>query len=299
MTRQKIPFLNIESYEHPWDKSAREALEQVPGFTTVIQKLNEIGFERMLRIQYTGSSLKVNQNNFPEVYAALHEACDILSLDRRPDLYFQWSYKINAFTAGVEKPIIVLNSGCVDLLTPDELLYVLAHELGHIKSNHVLYYQAASYLPAIAQLIGNATLGIGSLLTTGFQLALLNWKRMSEFTADRAGLLAIQDPQVAASAMVKMAGLPQKYFSADLIEDFMQQSKEFENYDYDTLDRIVKIFSTLGQSHPWTVMRGAELFKWVDNGEYNKILESSDWRSASHPWKTDESTQANEKPWRY
>jgi len=299
MTRQKIPFLNIESYEHPWDKSARDALEQVPGFTALIHKLNEIGFERMLRIQYTGSSLKVNQNNFPEIYAVLREACNILSLDHQPDLYFQWSYQINAFTSGVEKPIIVLNSGCIDLLTPDELLFVIAHELGHIKSNHVLYYQAASYLPAIAQVIGNMTLGIGGLLTTGLQLALLNWQRMSEFTSDRAGLLTVQDPQVAATTMVKMAGLPQKYFDTNLVEDFMQQAKEFESYDYDTLDYIIKIFSTMNKSHPWTVIRGAELFKWIDKGEYKNILDKSDWKSAARPWQTDTSTQDNSKPWRY
>jgi len=292
MNRQKIPFLSIESYEHPWDKAARNALEQVPGFTALIQKLNEIGFERLLRIQYTGSSLKVNPKNFPEVNAILSEACDILSLDRQPELYFQWSYNINAFTAGVEKPILVLNTGCIDLLSPEELLYVIGHELGHIKSKHVLYYQAASYLPILTQAIGNMTLGIGSLLTTGLQLALFHWKRMSEFTADRAGLLVCQDPQVAAKAMVKMAGLPQQYFNNNLVDDFMQQAKEFESYDYDTIDHLVKIFSTMGQSHPWTVMRGAELFKWVDNGKYNNILAKTDWKASSG-----EPNQL--KPWRY
>jgi Zn-dependent protease with chaperone function len=283
MNRNKIPFLQIESYEHPWDKSARDALEQVPGFTGLTRKLNEIGFERLLRVQYTGSSLKVSQTNFPELHNALREACNILGICHQPDLYLQWNYNINGFTAGVEKPIIVLNSGCIDLLSPDELLFVIAHELGHIKSKHVLYYQTATYLPALVHYLGNFTLGIGGLLTSGLQLALQNWQRMSEFTADRAGLLACQDPNVAANAMVKMAGLPHKYYSAALVNEFIKQAKEFESYDYDALDKVVKVLSTMNRSHPWTVMRTAELFKWVEGGEYDKILNQQDWRSATKP----------------
>jgi Zn-dependent protease with chaperone function len=298
MESKKIHFLKVENYEHPWDRAARDALEQMPGFTAIIKKLNEVGFERLLRIQYTGSSLKVNGNNLPDVHEVLQEACNILAITHQPDLYLQWQHSINAFTAGVDKPILVLNSGCIDLLSQEELLFVIAHELGHIKSKHVLYYETASYLPALAHLIGSATLGIGSLLTTGLQLALLNWKRMSELTADRAGLLACQKPEVAATTMVKMAGLPQKYYDSNLVDEFIKQAKEFESYDYDTLDQLAKVISTMSQSHPWTVMRAAELFKWVDSGEYEKALHRGDWRSDFKPWQID-TEQKPQGSWGY
>jgi hypothetical protein len=68
MDRAKIHFLQVEDYEHPWDRAARDALEQMPGFTDIITKINEFGFDRLLRIQYTGSNLKVTQNNLPELY---------------------------------------------------------------------------------------------------------------------------------------------------------------------------------------------------------------------------------------
>ena len=67
-----------------------------------------------------------------------------------PDLYIAPGH-INAFTAGTEKPLIVVHSGAIDSLTDDELLFVIAHELGHVKSGHVLYYQIAQFvLPVIA-----------------------------------------------------------------------------------------------------------------------------------------------------
>ncbi|WP_168192348.1 hypothetical protein [Chroococcidiopsis sp. TS-821] len=36
--------------------------------------------------------------------------------------------------------------------------------------------------------------------------------------------------------------------------------------------------STMWQEHPWTVMRASELFKWVETGAYNRVLQKRDWR---------------------
>lgn len=296
MKRTKINFLKVEDYEHPWDRAARNTLESMPGFTAGITKLNEIGLDRLLRIQYTGSSLKVTKKNLPELHDVLEEACKILSV-KTPDLYLQWGFAINGFTSGVEKPIIVLNSGCIDLLSRDELMFVISHELGHIKNKHVLYYQTAMFLPTITQVIENATFGIGGLLSSGVQLALLNWSRMSELSADRAGLLGCQSPRVAINAIIKMAGLPQKYFSKDLIEEFIQQSKEFSEYDYDALDQIAKVLGIMNQSHPWTVMRASELLKWEECGEYSRTIEQKSWKKMSEGLDHHSSQQHSAKPW--
>ena len=57
-----------------------------------------------------------------------------------PDLYIQWGYDINACTVGAENPIIILNSGLIDLCDDDEIMFVIGHECGHVKSNHMLYH---------------------------------------------------------------------------------------------------------------------------------------------------------------
>ncbi|HAJ58976.1 MAG TPA: protease, partial [Cyanobacteria bacterium UBA8543] len=249
---QKLSGLTSQDYEHPFDRSAREALEATPGLKAIVSKLNEYGIERVLKIQYTGSNLKANSKNFPELDGTIKTVCETLYVASNPDLYIRWDYGINAFTAGVEKTIIVMNSGCIDLLSPEELSFVVGHEIGHIKSQHILYYQMAAIMPVLADIIGEATLGIGKLLTTGVQLALLNWNRMSEFTADRAGLLACQDINIAIQSLIKIAGLPQKFFNSSIAEDFIAQAKEFEQYDLNTLDKVVKVMSIMGRSHPWT-----------------------------------------------
>ena len=128
--------------------------------------------------------------------AILRKACDLLDSPMVPALYIAPG-EINAFTAGVKKPLILLYSGAIDCLTPEELLFVIAHEVGHIKSGHVLYYQIAEFIPIIGEIVGAATFGLGEIFGAGLQLALLRWKRMSEYTADRAGLLACKDAEVA------------------------------------------------------------------------------------------------------
>ena len=130
---------------------------------------------------------------FSDLHRTYKNCCEVLNLDKSPDLYIRQDPKVNAFVAGVEKPIIIINSGCVDLLTEDELIFILGHELGHIKSQHILYHQMAAMLPIIGDIVGNATLGLGGILSTSLQVALLNWKRKSEFTADRAGILSCQN----------------------------------------------------------------------------------------------------------
>lgn len=272
MERRRLTGLRPQAYEHHLDAQALNALQKTSGLETLVRKCNEWGFERLLRVQLTGSHLRVTQDNLPDVYDKLRAACDILDLPKVPELYLAAGGEVNAFTAGVEKTLIVLNAGAVDLLSDDELLFVIAHEVGHIKSGHVLYYQIAEFLPVVGAIVGSATFGLGELLSAGLQMALLNWKRMSEFTADRAGLLACQDANVAITAMIKIAGLPNKYRDTINPEDFIAQARDFTALDADKLNWFAKWFSTMGQTHPWTVMRASEFLGWVDSKGYETVL---------------------------
>ena len=274
MERQKLNGLRPQAYEHPHDTRALDALKNTAGMDKVVRKLNEWGFERLLKVQLTGSNLRVNADNFPALYEKVQSACDVLDLPLKPDLYIAAGGDINAFTAGVDRPLLVLNAGAVDLLTDEELFFVIAHELGHIKSGHVLYYQIAEFLPVIVEIVGAATFGIGDVLSAGMQIALMNWKRKSEFTADRAGLLGCQDVGVAISTLTKLAGLPQKHYAAINTEDFIAQARDFEALDTDKLSWLAKWLSVTGQTHPWTVLRANQLLAWIDAGGFEQVLRS-------------------------
>lgn len=272
--KKRLIRLNPREYEHGLDRKALNTLEGTPGLEKIVRKINKHGVERVIRLIYTGSYLRVNETNFPDIYNILIEVCNNIQLKNIPELYIQWDYKVNARAVGSENPIIILNSGAVDLLSKDELLWLIGHEAGHIKSGHMLYHDMALVIPILGDIISSATLGIGGLVSSSIMLALLYWYRMSELTADRAGLLACQDIDVAISTLMKMSGVPQSFYDKIKKEDYIEQARKFKGYDYDALDNIAKTAMIMIQDHPWTVMRASELLRWVDSGKYQKIVET-------------------------
>ncbi|HHT18055.1 MAG TPA: M48 family metalloprotease [Methanobacterium sp.] len=273
MERKELLLLNPAEYEHHFDKSALKTLEGTPGLEKAVKYVHKHGVERIIRLSYTGSNIKVTSDNFPELYKLLEEACANIFLKDLPELYIQWDYDINAFAIGSQNPIIILNSGAVDLLSDDELLYLLGHEAGHIKSGHMLYHDMALVIPFLGDLIGAVTLGIGSVVSAGLELALLYWYRMSELTADRAGLLACQDKNTAFSTLMKMGGVPKNFYEKMKTEDFIKQANDFQDFDFNTADKVAKTIMISLSEHPWTVLRTSELIKWINSGKYDEIIE--------------------------
>jgi Zn-dependent protease with chaperone function len=279
--KQYIVLKNLDSteYEHPFDRQALDALQKVPFFDKVVKAFSEYGIEKVLLTQYTGNNVKITKESYPKTFKYLDYVCRILEEPNVPDFYCDRGADINGLTVGVIHPIMVLTSYTVDALDEDELIYIIGHEVGHIKSKHVLYYQMASFFPVIADFIATYTLKLGSIITKPIELALLHWKRMSEFTADRAGLLACQDIEAAISVMMKTAGLPKMYFDNVKanrklnIMPFLQQAKAFEQLDYEGYSRIIKILVTLNETHPWMVSRAAELIKWYESGAYTRVIQ--------------------------
>jgi Zn-dependent protease with chaperone function len=267
-----IAGLMPQEYEHPFDAKALNALNDTPGLETAVRQFNKYAVERFLTIEQTGSGIRVTPDHLGEIHSLLVRVCRTVHLPKIPDLYLRWGYDVNGFTVGVENPLIVLHSGAVDLLSEDELLYLIGHEVGHIKSRHTLYHQMALAIPILGEILGKATLGIGEVLSLPLQYALLAWQRMSEFTADRAGLLACQNSDAAFRVMTKFSGMPMKYYDRINPEAFIEQARQFKCLDYDTINKGIKFFSTLDESHPWSVIRAAELLAWQESGAYDAVV---------------------------
>ena len=267
--------LRPEEYEHPMDRQALNALEGTPGLETLIRKVNEYGLERIMRAQYTGSYLQVTAGNQGTLYEILEDACRTIHVSPIPGLYIRQGYEIGAYVVGSENPMIVLNTGTVTRLTRDELGFVIGHELGHIKSQHIVYHLLAeTVLPFLGGWLSRATLGLGDILSAPIQLALYGWYRKSELTCDRAGLLAAQNLDAVITAMMKIAGAPECFYDQLDPEQFLNQARAYQELDEQSLDNLAKRISVMTRSHPWTVMRCAELDTWVTSGDFDGLLQT-------------------------
>ena len=274
MTKKILTGLSSTAYEHPFDKKALASLQNMPGLSPLLKKVNEYGIDRLLRLQSIASEIRVTPRNFPQLYKPLLEACQILDVTTIPELYlFRGTGHIRTYIIGVEKPIVGINIEAMEWLNYDELLFIFGYEIARIKSQHMIYHQMSIVMPVLKIWISSTTLGLGGLIASGVELALYNWVMMAKLTADRAGLLACQDIDVATTALMKLAGLPEEYLTPHVIEDFLVQSSEFAANSVDSLDQVTKILSYSDSNLSWLVMRTGELLKWVDSGEYNHVLQ--------------------------
>ncbi|MGK7950834.1 MAG: M48 family metallopeptidase [Xenococcaceae cyanobacterium] len=281
--RKILTGLSSSTYEHPFDRQALISLEKMPGVALLFKKINEYGIDRLLGFKFNAMCMRVNERNFPDLNRAFTEACSTIDVELIPELYLiHGTGYIKTLTIGTNKPIVIINIDGLESLNYEELLYVFGHELGHIKSKHLLYHQTALILPGLGKVIANSTLGLGGLATNGVEFALYQWVMMAKLTSDRSGLLACQDINTAISALIKLAGLPGRYINATVVEEFMAQARDFGNYNLDRLDKFTKMLSFMEPMHPWTTLRAAELLKWIDSGEYQALISGENLEAEEH-----------------
>jgi Zn-dependent protease with chaperone function len=261
------PYSNISSkaYEHPADRAATAALKAVPMLDTVVRKLIEWRYERALRQFYLGNSIKVGENQLSELWAGHKAVTRILDMPELYDLYVASPVLGGAQAIGSGKPMIVFDSMLLQRLGAGEQRVVVAHELGHILSDHVVYVTALNILLSVSN-------GMPFFLGIPFRAVkavLLEWYRATELSCDRAATLAVRDPRIVCRTLMVTAGaMPADQLNLDA---FMTQAMEYETWE-DPSDRARRFFNEIGQTHTYAVRRVSEVMKWVQSGEYDRIV---------------------------
>ncbi len=266
-TRRRFPRLCSSAFEHPADRQALEALRKIPGIDKLIRKMLELGVEKMMRVQLLGGSVHITPKQCPRVYKLFKEACEILDV-HEPDLFLASSPIVNAYTFGVERPFVVIQSGLVDLLDDQELMAVMGHELGHVKAGHVLYRSLAIILIRLFDMI----IPIRGFASIALQIALFDWYRKSEMTADRAELLVAQDVNICLNVHMKLSAGSKTVFEQMSGAEFLKQADSYEEMDYSTLNKVYKLLQELFRSHPIPVYRAKEIKLWSETKAFKEIM---------------------------
>lgn len=309
---KKLKKLSFEEYGHKLDLDIllpinryRATADAKEYFVKLWPKV------RQQTIALCGSNFHVTLGSSPQLYNLAQSVSDTLSIgDKIPQFYVEEGYHINSYTLkDLEDYYVVLTTGAVDRLTREELKFLIAHELGHLLSGHVEYHLLLAYSPESVKFglrvteVGHNLLDKGisfftrskknkseessseakeaskasEIIDFASGLTRLNkWNRISEYTADRVGLLACQDINVALSALMKISGLPQSYYGDASVEEFVKQANEFTERYGGNYDSLLKDLDVLDEDHPWLIRRAAELLDWYNSGEYEKLLAESD-----------------------
>ncbi|MFG2339068.1 M48 family metallopeptidase [Streptomyces yangpuensis] len=266
--RRRFPGISSRAYEHPADRSALVALRKLSGFDTVFKALSGLLPERSLRLLFLSDSVRVGETQFPHLHAMLRDACHILDLEKVPQMYVQQDPRPNAMCIGLDEPIIVVTTSLVELLDEEEMRAVVGHEVGHALSGHSVYRTILLFLTNLALKVAWIPLGNVAIMT--LVTALREWFRKSELSADRAGLLVGQDVTASMRGLMKLAG--GNHLHEMNVDAFLEQADEYEKGG-DLRDSVLKILNMLPRTHPFTTVRAAELKKWSQSRDYQRIMD--------------------------
>ena len=265
--RVRFPDLSPRAYEHPADRGALVALRAIPGFDTVVRLISGAVGERSVRLLYLATSVRTSPRQYPELHSFVAECASTLDLHPAPELYITQDPRPDALTIGLDRPIIVITTGMLQLVDAEGMRFVIGHEVGHVLSGHAVYRTMLLQLISISSSV--QWLPIGAWGVRAIVLALHEWFRKSELSADRAGLLCTQDPNVALRVHAALAG---SLNPDDMdVAGFLDQAKDYQS-SRDVRDSVLRLLQITGQTHPLAALRAAELQQWVAGPEYRAIL---------------------------
>jgi Zn-dependent protease with chaperone function len=259
--------ISSRAFEHPADRTALTAMRSVPGFDQVLRVASGMLRERQYRLVYLASAVRVDERQFGDLHVLLDEVCAVLDAPERPELFVVNDPRPNALTLGVDKPFIVISSGLYELADADERRFVLGHELGHAMSGHALYQSLLLHLLNLVGAFG--WIPAGGLGLRALVAGLREWQRKAELSGDRAGLLATQDLGAALRVTMKLAG--GAHLDRIEADAFLKQAEDYEASG-DLRDGVLKLLNTERTTHPFAVVRAAEINRWAAGDQYQTIL---------------------------
>ncbi|RMF25917.1 MAG: M48 family peptidase [Cyanobacteria bacterium J083] len=269
--KQFLIGLKADHFRHPLDLQATNTLKRLPGLDLAVRSLLGSVAEQFFYANNIASSVLVSEKQLPDLYQLLLNACQILDLEP-PQLYIQQNPTPNAYTFAMrgKQPFMVLHTSLIEMLTPEEIQAVMAHELGHLKCEHGVYLTLANILVLASNLIPTW----GGLVAQSLQKQMLEWVRCAEFSCDRAALLAVQEPKIVMSVLMKLAGGSPTLAPQLNLEAFIEQARAYESFSATELGELLKEAQTAQLTHPVPVLRAKEIDRWASSPHYQNLLKN-------------------------
>ena len=199
----------------------------------IVESVVELSF-----IINSNATVEVDDKNYPEIDAMVTAVAEKAQIEkpltfvitRKVPNFFD---KVNAFTTGdKERSVIFVGSWLIDNMTCEELEGIIAHEVIHVKKNHVLHGLAyrlgvltasvSTIIASIAVLAKYGYLNVdmndfrmitwGSILGAWLPTALLSarYSRSCEKEAD-LGAVQLTGNKKLANSLAKLDGVVKKY----------------------------------------------------------------------------------------
>lgn len=272
MSSFQISQIHYKAFAHPADEKALDALKKVPLLPELFKKVAELDIEEMFRAHHMYNSIQIGPRQFPSLWRMVHDVAARFGISNpEPTAYVSKGEEVNAFAFGMKKHSIVLTSELVDLMSDREIEAIIAHEFGHVLCQHMLYRKVGFALA------NRAAFPLTKFVPTvvvqhSIHGLFMAWSRAAEYSADRAALLVLQDPDAMVSCLGRLAGIPRRYLCEFDPRQFAEQVREYKE-EATWWSKVVTFGMDAFLSHPEPAKRAAAILEWSESEDYKNILE--------------------------
>jgi Zn-dependent protease with chaperone function len=249
--------LGCETFVWAQDGAAMSKLRSISTLNSVARTISDKVGRRW--IESTFNAIRLSDTQLPEVYAAAVRAARILGMPYMPDVYISGDRMWDAMIFGSDdNAFVVLGTALITNFRGDDLLFVLAREMGHCRAGHALWKTVIRFLvgemgPKGGLMAGGLFSAVGKVLSpsqlieSALELPLLAWARQAEITADRAGLLAVGDEAIARRVLLSWSLKSSMLCQRINIDEWLTQEEDD--------DQVTQLSEMLSSSTPYITRR--------------------------------------------
>ncbi|MGB9031395.1 MAG: M48 family metallopeptidase [Acidobacteriaceae bacterium] len=240
--RPLYPGYHLDRSVFLWaqDGQAMNRLQQIPALHNVVRAASDKVGRPWIESTFNG--IRMGPRQLPNIWTQAVLAARILGLAKMPDVYVAGDQQWNTYTYGSDtSAFIVLGTALLTNFQHEELLFLLAREMGHCAAGHALWKTATRFLtggdgthsgPLSGGIMG--AISPTKWLEGAVDIPLMAWQRQSEITADRAGLLAVGNELLARRVLLGWSIHSSRLLKQVNIEEWMKQ----EDSSDDTVTRL-------------------------------------------------------------
>jgi Zn-dependent protease with chaperone function len=215
----------------------------------------------------------------PRLIGLYHDVLDTFDIAERWPLYVVPMGGVNAGAVGMESPFLVISEEAA-LLSDADIRVIMAHEIGHVLSGHVLYRTMMRLLLNFSWVAFSGVVGLPVVIAA--LMATVEWERKSELSADRASALAMGGSAEVRSVLERLNTGHDAILQEQVEKLKLNLSEETKQKVRGALEALEKLVS----KHPPIEDRIAAVEEWTASPEFAAIM-AGDYprRGAEDPWR--------------
>jgi len=269
-----VPGYQVDNSAFAWaaDAKAMAVLRSIKPMSLAAKAVSDKVGRRWIESTFNG--VQLGEKQLPHVFGQAVRAARILGMPKMPNVYISGERAWDMLTFGTDHDsFIVIGSALAGNFQGVDMLFLLAREMGHCKAGHALWKTVIRFFlgeqgPAKGFMAGGILANIlspSALIGGAMEMPLLAWARQAEITADRAGLLAVGNEEVARRVLLSWTLKSSFIFKQININTWLEQ----QSVDDDSYGKLSELTTT---STPYIGPRLKLLTQFAASQEFKHSL---------------------------